>query len=337
MALRLIDADALFIHIPKCGGHFVEEVLKTYGIRYEWDKPIANVCPRHGRAKDHREHKYTFCTIRDLASWMRSYWRFHMVQGHNRKHWDEGVLFPHRCLGPPMPPWQVFEAEWRAECHKYLNTMKQGCSRVIELADINRGLSSQLREMGYNVSPEQVAAVPRANPTILKIELGGGTRAHGNGFANIDIDPAADFEWNLDETPYPFPDDSVNAVYSSHCLEHLDCPHKTLQEITRICCVGSVVEIRVPHPASHMAMCAGHKHVFSPLMVENIDQHFPEIHWTGPKRLKLRSQHYNPTTWLPQAKAELPFLSGLNDQTIMKWVPNTCHETVFQFEVIRND
>ena len=335
MALYLPDSDGLFIHIPKCGGHFVEEVLKTYGIRYEHAKPVANVCPRHGRASDHKAAKHTFCTTRKVDSWMRSYWRFHMIQGHNRKHWDAGVHFPHRRLGPPMATWQDFQ-NIRSECEEYLREMEHLCSPVIPLENINNGLSKQLREMGYNVSPEQIAAVPRANPTILKVELGGGTRAFGNGFANIDVDPAADFQWNLDETPYPFPDDSVNEVYSSHCLEHLECPHRTLKEIARICCVGSRVEIRVPHPASHMAMCAGHKHVFSPLMVENIDKHFPELHWTGEKRLKLTGMHYNPTTWLPDAKRELPFLNGLSDQTIMKWIPNTAHETVFVFEVRKN-
>jgi ubiquinone/menaquinone biosynthesis C-methylase UbiE len=168
------------------------------------------------------------------------------------------------------------------------------------------------------------------------IELGGGTRARGEGFANIDIVQQADFEWDLNKAPYPFPDDSVDEVYSSHCLEHLDCPPRTLREIVRICRMGAQVEIRVPHPASQMAMCAGHKHVFSPLMVDNIMTHFPELHWTGPKRLRLKSLRYNATGWLEQAKQELPFLAGLDDQIIMKWIPNACHESVFLFEVTAN-
>lgn len=265
---------------------------------------------------------------------MRSYWRFHMIAGHNKKHWTPRTDFPHRVLGPPMDPWQVFEARVE-ECQSYLDQMSAGCDQIIWMKDLQRQLPDTLRGLGYDVTDEQVRSVPKANVTRLKIELGGGTRARGDEFANIDLVPEADFQWDLNRSPYPFPDDSVDEVYSSHCLEHLECPHRTLKEIVRICKIGAKVEIRVPHPASHMAMCAGHRHVFSPLMVENMVQHFPELHWTGPKRLQMKSLHYNATTWLEQAKRELPFLAGLDDQTIMRWVPNTAHESVFVFEVAK--
>lgn len=333
MALYLPETKTLYVHIPKTGGHWVEELLKRSGIQYRHAKRKPGKSPRHGMADDYDEDvSNSFCTFRDFDDWMLSYWRFHIAKG-NRLDWFDTIDYPHRHLGPPLTSWQQWSTERRLDCHKYLESMRASTDTGVPLC----GTAGHLRTLGYNITDEQAAAVPRQNPTILKVELGGGTRARGDGFANIDIDPAADLMWDLNEAPYPFPDDSVNEIYSSHCLEHLDCPHKTLQEIARICCVGSRVEIRVPHPASHMAMCAGHKHVFSPLMVENIDTHFPELHWTGPKRLKLRSQHYNPTTWLDDAKRELSFLSGLADQTIMKWIPNTAHETVFVFEVIKND
>ena len=333
MALYLPDSKTLFVHIPKCGGHWVEEVLKRCGIAYRHATPKPGKSHRHGRRDDYEdESDFAFCTTRPLQSWMMSYWRFHMMAGHNKKVWGCDGDEPHKHLGPPLSSWQEWSTERQQDCQTYLESMQTGCDVSVPLDR----LGQLLRNRGYQVTDQQIAAVPRANPTVLKVELGGGTRAFGNGFANIDVDPAADFQWNLDETPYPFPDDSVNEVYSSHCLEHLECPHRTLKEIARICCVGSRVEIRVPHPASHMAMCAGHKHVFSPLMVENIDKHFPELHWTGEKRLKLTGMNYNPTTWLPDAKRELPFLSGLDDQTIMKWIPNTAHETVFVFEVRKN-
>ena len=171
----------------------------------------------------------------------------------------------------------------------------------------------------------------------LKVELGGGTRSRGEQFVNVDVVPEADIEWNLDQTPYPFPDNSIDELYSSHCMEHLVCPLRTFTEIARICKVGARVEIRVPHPGNQMAMCAGHLHVVSPMMIDNMDLHFPELHWKGPRRLKLRNLIYGPTPWMPRAKQELPFLRGLDDQTIMRWIPNTCHESQFQFEVINND
>jgi len=335
MALYLPESGALFIHIPKCGGHFVEQVLKHHGIKYRWSTPTDKVCLRHSRAKDHPPAEFTFCTIRELKSWMRSYWTFHMCQGHNRLHWDEDVHYPHRRLGPPMDTWQAFEQR-TDECQAYLDEMVEGCDEVLPIEDIPNGLSRVLTSLGYDITPEQVASVPRANKTHLKVELGGGSRAYGNGFANIDVDPAADFNWDLNVAPYPFPDSCVDELYSSHCLEHLQCPHRTFREIVRICKPGAKVEIRVPHPQSQMAMCAGHEQVIGPVMIENMCVHFPEIHWPGSKKLTLVSMHYNPTTWLHQARTELPFLKGLSDQTVMKWIPNAAHETVFIFKVENN-
>lgn len=169
----------------------------------------------------------------------------------------------------------------------------------------------------------------------VKIELGGGGFAHGNGYLNVDMDARADIQHDLNQA-WPFGDDSVDAFYSSHCLEHLDCPHHAFREMARCGKLGTRCVIKVPHPWSHMAMVAGHKHVVSPLMVENMDVHFPHLHWTGDKRLRLVDQIYNATTWLEDAKRELPWIQQLDDQTIMKWIPGTAHETVFTFEVQKN-
>lgn len=170
----------------------------------------------------------------------------------------------------------------------------------------------------------------------MKIELGGGTRQYGQGFLNVDITPNADIQWNLNETPYPFDDQSVDEVYSSHCLEHLECPHRTFGEIARILKLDATAVIKVPHPSSHMAMVAGHLHVVSPLMVENMVHYFPELHWTGDRMLRLVDLVYGPTPWMDRAKADLPFLAGIDDQTIMRWIPNTCHESIFTFQCVPN-
>ncbi len=331
MALYLPKSDALFIHIPKCGGNFVEEVFKTYDIEYIIPEPINRSCERHSRAKDYQKADYTFCTIREFDPWMLSYWRFHMMMGHNLRTWEPNKDYPHRILGPPLTAWQFWRTNMEVSAKKYLESMQVGCDAVLSLENINTELSATLNHLGYPVTEEQVKAVPRANETKLKVELGGGTRAYKNGFSNIDIVEGCDFEWNLNDVPYPFPDCSVDEIYSSHCLEHLECPHKTLHEIARICKVGAKVLIKVPHPQSHMAMCAGHKHVFSPLQVENMNYHFPELYWKDERRLKLIDLTYAPTTWLSLAKQELPFLEGLDDQIIMRWIPNTCHESEFLF------
>ena len=171
----------------------------------------------------------------------------------------------------------------------------------------------------------------------MKLELGGGDFSHGEGFLNMDLNPVADIIHDLEKFPYPFENDSVDELYSSHCIEHLEDPIQVLREIARICKLGAKVEIRVPHPGGHHAMCSGHKHVLSPMMIRNMDFHHAHLTWFGPKRLKHKSTNYGACELLHQAKEDLPFLAGLSDQVILQWIPGTCHESCFHFEVIEND
>jgi len=172
---------------------------------------------------------------------------------------------------------------------------------------------------------------------MIKLELGGGTKQRGGDWVNMDLVDGADIRHNLDVLPWPLESGSVAEVYSSHCLEHLEGPHGALNELCRVCVAGAPVEIRVPHPNSHLAMIHGHKHVFSPLAAINMEKHFPREHWTLPQRLRLDAIRYQPSFLLEEARRELPFLYGLPDETVMKWIQGTCHECCFQYTVVPNE
>lgn len=170
----------------------------------------------------------------------------------------------------------------------------------------------------------------------MKLELGGGTKPRGDGWINIDLVESADIKHDLNSVPWPIQNDSVLKVYSSHCLEHLNDPMKILHELCRICVINADIEIRVPHPVSDLAMVWDHKHTFSPIAAINADQHFPEEYWKDKKRLKIDRIEYHPSILLEEAKKDLPFLTGLSDEVIMKWIPRTCHECRFFYTVKMN-
>jgi len=136
-------------------------------------------------------------------------------------------------------------------------------------------------------------------------------------------------------TPWPFADDSVDELYSSHCIEHVNCPLAFIFECVRICKVGAKVEIRCPDPAGEMAMVAGHKHVVSINVMRHLDHVFPELFWKGkPKRIKLESVEPGcDDYWFPLARGN-PLFAGWSDTDIMTWLPRTRHENRFHLRVV---
>lgn len=172
---------------------------------------------------------------------------------------------------------------------------------------------------------------------LVKIELGGGAYSKGNGFTNIDKSEHSDIRYNLSDLPWPLEDESVDEIYSSHWFEHMEHPHAILNEIVRVCRLHAKVTIKVPHPNSDMAMVWDHKHVYSPLQAINVEKYFPKDFWKAKHRLRLINITYGPTILLDEAKRELPFLNGLSDEVIMKWIPRTCHECVFNYVVTKNE
>lgn len=79
-----------------------------------------------------------------------------------------------------------------------------------------------------------------------KLNLGCG-RKYLEGYINIDIceKVKADLYFNLNKTPYPFEDNSIDEVLMMHSLEHLD-NNKVLKELYRIGKPNAIIKIEVP-------------------------------------------------------------------------------------------
>ena len=85
------------------------------------------------------------------------------------------------------------------------------------------------------------------------------------GWVNVDCRtlPGVDVVADLAAVPWPWADCSVDEVYASHVLEHLDDPLSAMQEIARILKPGGKVRIIVPNGAGYMAHAIGHKSLLS--------------------------------------------------------------------------
>jgi predicted SAM-dependent methyltransferase len=83
----------------------------------------------------------------------------------------------------------------------------------------------------------------------IKLELGSGPREEMEGWISVDIGVSADIQLDL-RKPLPFPADSVDAVYSSHMLEHFTYPTpmlNLLREVHRILKPGAKISVAVPN------------------------------------------------------------------------------------------
>ena len=87
----------------------------------------------------------------------------------------------------------------------------------------------------------------------MKLNLGCGYHRI-EGWLNVDrFDACApDLVWNLEQTPWPFEDDSVDEILLNHALEHLGADSDRflaiIQELYRVCRGGATLKINVPHP-----------------------------------------------------------------------------------------
>jgi hypothetical protein len=109
---------------------------------------------------------------------------------------------------------------------------------------------------------------------VTKVELGCG-RMKRPGFFGIDILPAPEVDLVLDYEvqQLPFPDGSVEHIYSSHSFEHLGSPASPiaiLREIVRVAQHGATVEIWTPYGRSNEALLIGHRTCFTELHWEHI-------------------------------------------------------------------
>lgn len=87
----------------------------------------------------------------------------------------------------------------------------------------------------------------------MKLNMGSGRRRI-DGYLSVDIAPesGADVVFDLEQTPWPWADDSVEEAFFNHSLEHMGGDPKVflaiMKELYRVLRPGGRAVIHVPHP-----------------------------------------------------------------------------------------
>jgi hypothetical protein len=104
-------------------------------------------------------------------------------------------------------------------------------------------------ELDNSASPAPVLDAP----TLLKLDLGCGDNKK-EGFHGVDIAPteAADTVHDLTQFPWPFEDETVGEIWTSHFVEHLTGSQRVqfMDECYRIMATGSQLTVITPYWSS---------------------------------------------------------------------------------------
>lgn len=96
----------------------------------------------------------------------------------------------------------------------------------------------------------------------LRLDIGGGGKPGVNGWTTVDTAAGCDLYWDLREG-IPFATGAVDAIYSSHLLEHLpfDDGQALLQECLRALRPGGTISIAVPNARMYIESYMGMREI----------------------------------------------------------------------------
>ena len=155
-----------------------------------------------------------------------------------------------RTDSPWYPSMRIFRQRSFADWGSVIPSVVEALSAWVQE---NAGVESI--EGGLAKMPALPAQPPLALSPALKLNLGCGNRKMA-GFLNVDCVAVCqpDQVVNLEQTPWPWADDTVDEIKLIHVLEHLGQSTEVflaiIKEMYRVCREGARIEIIVPHPRS---------------------------------------------------------------------------------------
>jgi predicted SAM-dependent methyltransferase len=110
-------------------------------------------------------------------------------------------------------------------------------------------------------SRKEIARV-QADSAPIRLDIGGGGRRGSRGWLTVDTAQGCDLYWDLREG-IPFDTDTVDAIYSSHMLEHLTYRdgQELLAECWRVMRPGGLISIAVPNARLYIEGYMGYREI----------------------------------------------------------------------------
>lgn len=141
------------------------------------------------------------------------------------------------------------------------------------------GASTQAPPRTMDRESQKSAEHKRTPQSNLRIDLGcGSVKKAGTLGVDIQEIPGVDFVVDLERSPLPFGNDTVEYVHSSHFLEHVVSPSPIFSEIARVCKDGARLEFWTPYAWSDDAFIFTHKTFFTEEHYLHMCVRYPEFY-----------------------------------------------------------
>jgi hypothetical protein len=134
------------------------------------------------------------------------------------------------------------------------------------------------------MSADYLSFKRRIRKTGNKIDLGCGRKCQP-GYVGIDAqDFGQDILWDA-RTGLPFPDNSIDKIFSSHFIEHLTYAEFGVlaNELKRVCRADCIIELRCPHATTEEAHYHNHFSFWSEQRIRGIVKGFAGLAGKGEK------------------------------------------------------
>lgn len=97
MSFHIVKSNALFLHIPKTGGTWIERATQAAGIETGPSKAISDVTWRHSLVSHYLDrYDFIFTFVRHPLAWYESWWKFQTWL--NWRDHEPGVWHPQNIL-----------------------------------------------------------------------------------------------------------------------------------------------------------------------------------------------------------------------------------------------
>ncbi|MCK4462822.1 MAG: class I SAM-dependent methyltransferase [Candidatus Omnitrophica bacterium] len=106
----------------------------------------------------------------------------------------------------------------------------------------------------------------------VKLDIGCGKNKVSEDFIGLDIKKPADIVMDVSEKKLPFGNESVDEIYSSHLLEHVENPVFVLKEIYRVLKKDGMLTLQYPHFTDYRAHNQYHRFFLSGAILDFYDE-----------------------------------------------------------------